>query len=347
MDEKASSKRATVHDVARTAGVSLATVDRVLNGRAGVRPKTIEKVEAAISKIGFSRDMTASFLARSRDMAVHFILPAGNNAFMQCLSDAVAEQSARAATERMEITTRFVPPFDSAALAEALDALTPDSCDCAIIVASDNAPARRAVDAATARGIPVLTLVSDLPDSTRRQFIGIDNRAAGRTAAALMGRFVPDGAKVGLIAGSLDLRDHSERHEGFREICRSEYPRLRLIGPEEGFDEAGMTGACVSSLVAEHPDLAGLYSMGAGNSGLIEALHVTGRAGHMRIVAHELTAATRAALKDGAIDVVLDQNPVGEIQAALAAARATIFKTDRTMPDTIIAIGIFLRDNLR
>ena len=50
---------------------------------------------------------------------------------------------------------------------------------------------RRAVDAATRRGIAVMTLVSDLPGSARRQFIGIDNVAAGRTAASLLGRFCP------------------------------------------------------------------------------------------------------------------------------------------------------------
>jgi LacI family transcriptional regulator len=52
-------RRATVHDVARAAGVSLATVDRVLNGRPGVRPQTAEKVDAAIRELDFRRDLSA------------------------------------------------------------------------------------------------------------------------------------------------------------------------------------------------------------------------------------------------------------------------------------------------
>lgn len=347
MSDSGLAKRATVHDVAREAGVSLATVDRVLNSRAGVRPSTIEKVEAAVAALDFHRDMSASMLARSRDINIQFIMPVGTNQFMASLVKAIERQSRQAATERMHINTHFIRAFDSAALARALDELEPESCDCVIVVATDNESARKAVDEASARGIVVMTLVSDLPGTARRHFIGIDNRAAGRTAASLMGRFCARSNKIGLIAGSLDLRDHQERYEGFRDVIRAEFPHLLLIGPEEGFDEPGMTGACVSSLVADHPDLAGLYSMGAGNAGLIEALEATGRDGQLRVIAHELTDSTRAALKSGALDVVLDQNPEGEIRAAIAAARQIALRRESSFLAEPIEIGIFLRDNLR
>ena len=82
MNEIGLRRRATVHDVARVAGVSLATVDRVLNARPGVRPATVEKVEAAIAEIGFQRDLSASLLARSRDLRLTFIIPDSSNEFM-------------------------------------------------------------------------------------------------------------------------------------------------------------------------------------------------------------------------------------------------------------------------
>lgn len=347
MNQSESGKRATVHDVARKAGVSLATVDRVLNERAGVRARTIEKVEAAVVALDFHRDLSASLLARSRDINIHVILPGGTNQFMANLATAISNQSRQAAAERMHITTSFVRAFDVGELCEALAELQPKECDCAIVVATDSDAVRDAVNATVTRGVAVVTLVSDLRGTARRYFIGIDNRAAGRTAASLMGRFCNGQGKVGLIAGSLDLRDHRERYEGFREIARAEFPRLHLIGPEEGFDEPGMTGACVSSLVADHPDLVGLYSMGAGNAGLIEALVATGRAGHLRVIAHELTRSTRDALNSGALDVVLDQNPEGEIRAAIAVARQIALRADRDFLAEPIEIGIFLRDNLR
>ena len=93
-------------------------------------------------------------------------------------------------------------------------------------IALDHPRVRAAIDDLAARDVAVVTLVSDAPSSRRLHYVGIDNPAAGRTAATLMGRFL-SGRKgaVGVIAGSLALRDHAERQFGFHQILSSEYPR--------------------------------------------------------------------------------------------------------------------------
>lgn len=347
LNEEIIKRRATVHDVARAAGVSLATVDRVLNGRPGVRAATAEKVEQAIAQLGFSRDLNASLMARARDLNVVFFIPDGTNEFMDSLAEAVERRSPLALADRIHLGMRRVKALDAAALAGALNQLDTGRCDCAVIVSSDEPEVLAAIDAAHRRGVAVMTLVSDLPGSARRNFIGIDNGAAGRTAASLMGRFLPQGGKVAVVAGSLHLRDHAERLEGFRAALGSEFPALQIIGPLEGHDERTETAAIIARLLAEHADLAGLYNLGAGNAGLVAALEASGRSGHLRVIAHELTPTTRAGLRSGAIDVVLDQNPDGEIREAIAAARALALDASRVAATDPIEIGIFLRDNLR
>ncbi len=347
MSDENVKRRATVHDVAREAGVSLATVDRVLNGRAGVRAATAEKVEEAIKSLGFSRDLNASLMARARDLSVVFFIPDGSNEFMDSLADAVARRFGLALADRIHLETRRIKALDSAALARSLDSLDARNCDCAVIVTSEEPEVIAAVDAAHRRGIAVMTLVSDLPHSARRNFIGIDNVAAGRTAASLLGRFLPNGGKVAIVAGSLHLRDHAERLEGFVAALKEEFPALSIIGPLEGHDERSETASIVETLLANHVDLAGLYNLGAGNGGLVAALQASGKAGKLRVIAHELTAPTRAGLISGAIDVVLDQNPDGEIREAIAAARALALGTSGSAVTDPIEIGIFLKDNLR
>ena len=339
-------RRATVHDVAREAGVSLATVDRVLNGRPGVRPATAGRVEAAIRALDFRRDLSASLLARARDLRIVFLIPAGRNEFMLNLERAVGRRRREARAERIHVEMREVAPLDAAALAGTLDALDPPGCDCAVIVATDDDKVRRAGEPATRRGITVLTLVSDLPGSPRRLFIGIDNVAAGRTAASLLGRFCPPG-KIGLIAGSLELRDHRERLEGFAALLEEEFPGRILVGPLEGRDDDGATEKQATRILATHPDLLGLYNVGAGNAGLLRALEKSGRSGRVRVVCHELSEPTRRGLRSGAIDVVLDQNPDGEIRAAIAASRSVALGGVIEPTAEPIEIGIFLRDNLR
>jgi LacI family transcriptional regulator len=340
-------RRATVHDVARAAGVSLATVDRVLNGRPGVRRETAEKVEAAIRQLDFRRDLSASLLARSRDLRVSFIIPRGGNAFMESLAAAIGRRARQTRNERLTLSTITYPSLDPAALIARLDALTADAADCVVLVAPDDPAVVTAVDAVTRRGIAVVTLVSDLPGSSRRLFIGVDNQAAGRTAASLLGRFCNEPGTVGILAGSLGLRDHRERFEGFSGVLGREFSHLTIAGPIEGFDEDQATEAAASRLLEAHSDLRGIYNLGAGNAGLVAALGRTHRAGAVRVVAHELSDVTRGALRAGTLDVVLDQNPDGEIRAALAAARQVAL-SPATEPHTeAIEIGIFLRDNLR
>jgi LacI family transcriptional regulator len=340
-------KRATVHDVARTAGVSLATVDRVLNTRPGVRPETAEKVENAIKALDFRRDLSASLLARARDLRIAFLIPDGGNAFMETLVAAIARRTRATRNERLTLNAAQYHALDPAALISRLDGLNARHTDCAVIVAPDDPAVVKAVDAATRRGVAIITLVSDLPGSARRLFIGIDNQAAGRTAASLLGRFCALPGKVGIIAGSLGLRDHRERFEGFAGVLGREFQHLSIVGPLEGYDEDASTEAAALKLLESHPDLTGIYNLGAGNAGLVAALGRTHRAGNVRVVAHELSDTTRGALRAGTLDVVLDQNPDGEIRAAIAAARQVAMSPAAEVHSEPIEIGIFLRDNLR
>lgn len=346
MKLKQPARRATVHDVAREAGVSLATVDRVINRRPGVRPATAEKVEQAITALDFHRDLSASLLARARDLRVQFVLPDGRNEFMDNLAEAVSRRARLGATERLHLDTTRVRAMDAGALADHLDRLDRTNCDCAVVVAVDDERVRQSVDGLGRRGVAVVTLVSDLPNSARRIFVGIDNLAAGRTAGSLMGRFVGTG-KVALVAGSFGLHDHLDRLEGFRSVAASEFPGLELIGPVEAHDDRGETETSVQRLLAEHPDLRGIYNLGAGNDGLVAALEAAGRDNRPRVIAHELSQATQAGLLGGLVDVVLDQNPDGEIDAAVAAARALVSGAALEADTVPIEIGLYLRDNLR
>ncbi len=125
------------------------------------------------------------------------------------------------------------------------------------------------IDDLVQRGVPVVTLVSDVPQSRRIHYVGIDNPAAGRTAGALMGRFLAgQRGAVGLIAGSMALRDHAERHFGFHQVLATEFPHLTVLPPLEGRDDSDRNEALTLELLRERPDLVGLYNIGAGNRGI-------------------------------------------------------------------------------
>lgn len=337
----------TVHDIANLAGVSLSTVDRVLNGRAGVRAPTRKRVQDIIDQLGFVRDPAAVNLAKGRVYTLTFIVPSNDNSFMQALRAEIAEARERGASERVQIVLVTVPAFDAEALGLAIRSAVETGPDGIALVAIDDGHVRAAVSIAQEAGIPVVTLVSDLPGSGRCHFAGIDNEAAGRTAAALIGRFL-DGREgsVGIIAGSLGVRDHRERFDGFRQGLGRDFPTLTTLPVIEGLDEPERVHALTARLIADHPDLIGIYSLGAGNRGLIRALGERQGQNPLRVIAHELTPHTRQALADGLIDVILNQDAGHEVRSAIRVLKARADGQSVIEGQERIRIDIFLKDNL-
>lgn len=339
--------RPTVHDIAAAAGVSLATVDRVLNQRPGVRLVTREKVEAAINEIGYIRDVAAANLAKGRVYPIVFILPTGDNSFMHGLRSEVHQTTLRSSFERTEIRILEVPPFDVSALVAALDALQGQDLAGVALVATDAPEVRAAADRLVSERIPVVTLVSDLTDSTRHHYAGIDNIAAGRTAARLLGRFL--GGQEGdiiVLAGSMLVRDHRERLEGFSAVMAAEFPRLRLLPVLEGRDDPERAKSLVSKALSASTKIIGVYSLGAGNRGLIAALKAVRPERELTVVVHELTQHTRAALMDGTIDAVLNQDAGHEVRSAIRVMKAKADGQGVIADQERIRLDIFLKDNL-
>jgi LacI family transcriptional regulator len=338
--------RVTIEDVALAAGLSVATVDRVLNGRAAVRPQTAQKVEKAIRQLNYQPDRLAARLAKGQEYRFCFVLPEGNNDFMIGLGEEVRAMASHLVSERVQIDLRLTDVFDAATLAATLDSIG-DIYDGVAVVALDHPRVREAINGLVERGVSVVTLVSDVPSSKRAHYAGIDNSSAGRTAATLMGRFLGGKTgKVGLIAGSLSLRDHIERRFGFEQVLAQEFPQLAILPVLESRDDWQRVEKVTAEMLSAHPDLIGIYNVGAGARGIVAALENTGRQKQVTYIAHELTDHTRRALVDGTIDAIINQNAGHEVRSAVRVLMAKADRTPLIEAMEHIRIDIFVRDNL-
>ncbi|MFK0385550.1 LacI family DNA-binding transcriptional regulator [Agrobacterium sp. NPDC090273] len=336
----------TVHDIAAKAGVSLATVDRVLNVRKGVHAATRAKVEAAISDLGYVRDMAAANLAKGRSYSLVFVVPGNDNSFMATLRAEVRAAASRSHIERTAIRVIEVPPFDAAALTQALDVARQERPSGVAFVAIDSHDVAEATERLSESGIATVTLVSDISGAHRDHYAGVDNVAAGRTAASLLGRFLSGrGGEVAVVAGSMLVRDHRERLQGFREVIEAEFPEIRLLPVLEGRDNPETVATLVGEAL-QNTSLSGIYSLGAGNRGLIRALKANAGDRPVSVIAHELTENTANALREGVIDAVLNQDAGHEVRSAIRVLKARADGQQVIAAQERIRIDIFLRDNL-
>jgi LacI family transcriptional regulator len=304
-------------DVARQAGVSPATVDRVLNNRAGVRSRTREIVITTARRLGYISDASvpSASVAGARTR-LDFVLPKGTNAFIKILHAQLESQGAT--RPELDVRVSTIEGFNPDLLARTLYDLASKTQGVGVI-ALDHPTVREAIRALSAGGVRVVTLATDILHVPRVAYVGIDNRAAGRVAGYLLGRFLgtSERKKVVLFAGSLSYRGHEEREMGFRHILAEEFSNLEVVELREIGDDVDKAFVEATNLLERHPDLAGVYNIGAGIEGIARALRNRNVAKKVVFIGHELIADHKAFLLDGTLDAVIDQNPRVEAREAL------------------------------
>lgn len=337
----------TVRDIAKTAGVSLATVDRVLNSRPGVRQKTIARVNAAIASLGYVRDVSAANLARKREYRFAFLLPDGPGQFVDTLRAALQELTASGHSERLQVKQFRIPPQDPHETVRILQRIGSVGFDGVAIMAPETPEVRDAIIRLKQLGMAVVALVSDLPSSQRDHFVGINNIAAGRTAGQLMGRFQRHAnGKILVVASSMSARDAIERRLGFDTVIAERFPKLRVLPTIEGHDDADHVRRIVNRAFELNPDITGVYSIGTGNQALLEALKPFRRQFEPVLIGHELTPIMRKALLNDEIDAVITQNVGHLARSAIRVLKAKCDEAKILESQEKIRIDIVLRENI-
>lgn len=337
----------TINDIARVAEVSLATVDRVLNARPGVREKTVKKVNQAIADLGYVRDTAAANLARGRVYNFVFILPSNRNEFLTSLEAQIEQLSRNLRHERTRLSFVRVAAFDPVALADAIDSIDASTVDGVAIFGPETPSVRDSIAHLKANGVTVVSLVADIPSSERDHYVGVDNIAAGRTAAQLLGRFVgSQQGQIVVLTGSMLARDHLERRLGFDEVMAQDFPHLEVLASLEGRDDPELIERLLPDVLADNPNVIGIYSSAAGNEGLLRFFRRHGLTRKPVVIAHELTQLSRDALNDRLFDAVISQDSGHLVRSAVRIMRARRDNMPINAAQERIRIDVYLKENM-
>ncbi|MGH6809356.1 MAG: LacI family DNA-binding transcriptional regulator [Ensifer adhaerens] len=296
-------------DIARLAGVGTATVERVLNGRGGVRMELVERVVIA------ARSLYPRLPADTHHglLRIEVLMVRPETTFYRRLSKAF-ERIAETLDPLVVVQRTFTEELKSAEIAKRI--MSTDVPRAGLILAVPSSPAiSAAVEAVVERGLPVVHVVTRASD-TKGEFVGIDNYAAGRTAAHFIDRMSrAEGPVVALCHPVYQV--HRERIRGFSDYFLDHRGPLAFEWLGFSRDDELYSAESLVNALEMYPDLVGLYNAGGANSALIDVLRRHRRGRDLLFVGHELTDYTRAALREGIMDVVLDQAPEAQAQRAL------------------------------
>lgn len=298
-------------DVAERAGVSLSTVDRVLNERGSVSDAKRRKVLDAARVLGLRRLLPSAVHGLLR---VDLLMVDSPTDHYRRLGEAF-ERQARMHRSRLVLQKHIWQekhPEQLLALIEQ-PRLRRQGL---VVVAQDTPQIRDALAAQIAAGVPVVLLTSSLSELAGATYAGIDNHMAGRAAGRLMSQALAGReGEVLLITNSLLYHAHQQRVAGFVEVMARQLPHMPVSSPVQCHDDHPANTRAIDAFLAQGRTLAGLYTSGSGTDGVERALR---RHGVRPVwISHEATEQHAGLLKEGLLSLVIDQDPQGQAEAAI------------------------------
>jgi LacI family transcriptional regulator len=309
-------RRFTLKRIAAQAGVSNATVDRALHGRGQVHHQTQQRIQQALTELA---EQESQGLALGRTLYIDVVMQAPRR-FSQQVRQALAAELASLAPFR--ISPRY-HLFESITLPDMVRTLQRcrQSSSQGIILKAPDVPAITAAvnELVSQHKLPVLTLVTDLPQSQRAHYIGMDNRAAGRTAAYLLMQWLGSSRDswpaIAVVMSSSQFRGEEERDMGFRSWLREHYSQVPVVDIAGGQGIYHGTYERMRAALEEHPALCAVYSVGGGNGAILDAFRDSDRV-LTAFIGHDLDDDNRRLLSAERMHAVIDHDLRADLRQA-------------------------------
>lgn len=333
-----------IETIAKLAGVSRGTVDRVLHNRGRVKPETLERVHTAMKELDYHPSTLgrAFYMARQNNQA-GMLISLREADFQKQIVDGAEDGIAYAKQHSVEVLLEYASPDDEAAYLEALDRLSAQRLRGLILRGIQSEAVMARLRALRERGVLLVTYNEDVAPELRDCYVGENARQGGACAAFLIQQSCPRGGRTLIVGVDPHHYSNVERILGFTDCFRQ--------SPERGEDALevvyGLGNHDTSYRVTReslerYPDLTGVFVSGAGLSGVASAIDDAGLSGRVKIVGYDATASNIAHMKNGTVQFLIDQAPYSQGCKSIQLLTDAIFQ-DQGMEINYYDTGIQIR----
>lgn len=300
---------ATIKEIAALAGVSRGTVDRVLNNRGSVNPATAQKIREIAKALDYKPNKAGLALAaQKKKIKLGVILFSTDNPFFADVLKGVNEKAGDLAGYNCSVLVKQIPINVDAQL-DAIDELLREDVNGIALAPQNDDRIRIRINELSEQGIPVVTLNTDIENSTRIAYVGSNYTRSGRTAAGLLRLMTHGDVRIGIITGSPDILCHTQRIAGFTDALKPYQEHMHIISIAETQDDEIASYEQTARLLNEHPEINALFFAAGGVYGGCRAIASLGLAGKLCVVAFDKAETTEQFLRDGILSAVICQQP--------------------------------------
>lgn len=352
-------ERITVKEIARLAGVSIGTVDRVLHDRGGVSAETGGRVNRIIAELGYEPNILARQLSLNKSYRFRVVMPRSeqdSGYWGLCLAglrlaerDFLAPYGARLQVDEFD-------RYDRSSSSRLLEQIIEDPCDGLLFAPAFPEELLPFLARLSERGrgpagagLPYAFFDSDVEGASPVASIAQDPVKGGLLAGRLLSLLAPsEGCLVALSAHAGD-RHIERRIEGFKSYFAEEEGRGREIVACEcrDLEHPAERDAFLSSLFGSRSDIAGILVANSSGHLVGDWLAERGLKEGRALVSWDLVPANARALGEGRIDCLVSQRPVEQAREALRRLFASVIGgAQGAAPAVAIPLDVYFKENI-
>lgn len=325
--------RPTIHDLAKAADVSVATVNRVLGGKTNVRNDTMEIVLRAAAEIGFYGvgSIKDRIAASIESFEFSILLMQSNRHFYRNFANELQTAAEDIEGYNVKLNIQHIDNLSPNNVAENILKYGVGSDGLAISCAH-HPLIIEAIEKVSATRTPVFALISPLVASCPVGFVGLDNWKVGRTAAWAFHKMCKIPGKIGALVGSHRYRNQELNETGFRSYFRECDANFTILEPRYTYETNAIGYEATEKILTENPDLKGLFISGGGMAGVLDAVKASNLPDDFIAVGYELTEITKNALLENKLTMVIS-HPLREVAQQTIKSLINAKKTDGSAHD--------------
>ena len=341
-------KKVTIYDIAAQTGVSIGTVNRALNGKERISPKTKQLVLETAERLGYTANVAAQGLRRA-PITIGAILFCPIDEYVDDIIEGIEATAKNLEKYRVSVDIRKIPYTTSAeCLAQTevlLQSFAQEQYNGILLFMSSMLNELQGISELIRelkdKNIHVATVANDFAQDDRAVHVGVDAHMAGCMAAEML-EMSCAGGQVAVLIASEDSPVNRDYIRGFEEYAaRGVFSKVVIY---EHFDDHNTVQQVVHRMLQEHPDLDGVYLATA--SSVIACEYIKQYAAHnMTVITTDLLQQTPDLLRQKIANAVIFQNPYKQGKNVL---RLLYHHIIRQPDDTVqhIAPQVLLSSNL-